>query len=171
MSGGDEKTFNLTFAEDFEEAELAGRTATFTVSVLDVRSRNLPPLDDELAKLEGTFETLEELRESIQKELQNNAEGEAKNSLIEGMIDDLLTDATLVYPPAAIEDEIDGMLKNFKNQVTRAGWSWEDFLQLQIPRKNSSAKTSAKGPKSSSSASWCCASSSSMRSCAYPKKI
>ncbi len=131
MSAGDEKTFTLTFAEDFEEAELAGRTATFTVSVLDVRSRNLPPLDDELAKLEGTFETLEELRDSIQKELQTNAEGEAKNSLIEGMIDDLLTDATIVYPPAAIEDEIDGMLKNFKNQVTRAGWSWEDFLQLQ----------------------------------------
>ena len=131
MSAGDEKTFTITFLEDFEEEELAGREATFTINVLNVRSRNLPPLDDELAKLEGTFETLDELRESIQKELQTNAEGEAKNALIESMIDDLLEDATLVYPPAAVESEIDGMVQNFKNQVTRAGWTWEDFLQLQ----------------------------------------
>ncbi len=131
MSAGDEKTFNITFPEDFEEEDLAGREATFTINVLNVRSRNLPPLDDELAKLEGTFETLDELRESIREELQKNAESEAKNSLIEGMIDDLLEDAKLVYPPAAVEAEIDGMLNNFKNQVTRAGWSWEDFLQLQ----------------------------------------
>ncbi|MBK7895967.1 MAG: hypothetical protein IPJ90_14040 [Anaerolineaceae bacterium] len=110
---------------------MAGREATFTVTVLNVRSRNLPPLDDELAKLEGTFETLEELRNSIREELQNNAEGEAKNQLVEDMIDDLLAEATLVYPPAAVEVEIDGMMDNFKNQVTRAGWSWEDFLQLQ----------------------------------------
>ena len=131
MATGDAKTFNITFPDDFDEEELAGREATFTISVLNVRGRNLPPLDDELAKLEGTFETLAELRESIREELQNNAEGEAKNQLIEDMIDDLLEDATLVYPPAAVESEIDGMMDNFKNQVTRAGWSWEDFLQLQ----------------------------------------
>ncbi|MBK8905510.1 MAG: trigger factor [Anaerolineaceae bacterium] len=131
MAAGDEKTFTVTFPEDFEEEELAGREATFTINVLNVRNRNLPPLDDELAKLEGTFETVDELRDSIQKELQNNAESEAKNALIEGMIDDLLQDATLVYPPAAVETEVDGMVQNFKNQVTRAGWSWEDFLQLQ----------------------------------------
>ena len=131
LSAGDEKTFTITFPEDFEEEELAGREASFTVNVLNVRSRNLPLLDDELAKLEGTFETLDELRDSIQKELQTNAEGEAKNTLIESMIDDLLTDATLVYPPAAVESEIDGMVQNFKNQVTRAGWTWDDFLKLQ----------------------------------------
>lgn len=136
MTAGDEKTFTITFPEEFEEEDLAGREATFTINMLNVRSRNLPPLDDELAKLEGTFETLEELRESIQKELQNNAEGEAKNALIEGMIDDLLADATLVYPPAAVESEIDGMLNNFKNQVTRAGWNWEDFLQLQSAQED-----------------------------------
>lgn len=137
MSAGDEKTFTITFPEDFEEEELAGREATFTINVLNVRSRNLPPLDDELAKLEGTFETLDELRDSIQKELQNNAEGEAKNALIEGMIDDLLTDATLVYPPAAVESEVDGMVENFKNQVTRAGWTWDDFLKLQSASEES----------------------------------
>jgi trigger factor len=131
VSAGDEKTFNMTFPEDFEEEELAGREATFTINVLNVRSRNLPPLDDELAKLEGTFETLDELRESIREELQKEAESVARNELIEGMIDDLLEDAKLIYPPAAVEAEVDGMMNNFKGQITRAGWSWEDFLQLQ----------------------------------------
>lgn len=131
MEAGDEKTFTMTFPDDFEEKELAGRDATFTITVLNVQSRTLPALDDELAKLEGTFETIEELRQSVKDELQTNAENEAKNALIEEMIDDLLEDATLVYPPAAIETEIDGMIENFKNQVTRSGWSWEDFLKLQ----------------------------------------
>ncbi len=131
MTVGDEKTFTITFADDFEEEELAGRQATFTLTVLNVQSRTLPELDDELAKLEGTFETVEELRQSVHDELKTNAENEAKNALIEGMIDDLLEDATLVYPPAAIEAEIDGMIENFKNQITRSGWTWEDFLQLQ----------------------------------------
>lgn len=131
LSAGDEKTFNIIFPEDFDEEDLAGREATFTINILNVRSRTLPELDDELAKLEGTFETVDELRDSIKEELQNNAESEAKNALIEGMIDDLLEEADLIYPPAAIETEIDGMLDNFKNQVTRSGWSWEDFLQLQ----------------------------------------
>lgn len=131
MAAGDEKTFTITFPDDFEEEELAGRDATFTITVLNVQSRTLPELDDELAKLEGTFETIEELRQSVKDELQTNAENEAKNALIEEMIDDLLEDATMVYPPAAIETEIDGMIENFKNQVTRSGWSWEDFLKLQ----------------------------------------
>jgi trigger factor len=131
MAAGDEKTFTITFADDLEEEELAGRQATFTLTVLNVQSRTLPELDDELAKLEGTFETLEELRQSVYDDLKAGAENEAKNELIEGMIDDLLKDATLVYPPAAVESEIDGMIENFKNQVTRSGWSWEDFLKLQ----------------------------------------
>ena len=145
MAAGDEKTFNITFPDDFEEEELAGREATFTINVLNVRSRNLPELDDELAKLEGTFETLDELRESIRTELQNNAEGEAKNALIEGMIDDLLEEAVLVYPPAAVEAEIDSMMDNFKNQVTRAGWSWEDFLQLQNSQEEQLRENFRKG--------------------------
>ncbi|VAW34738.1 Cell division trigger factor [hydrothermal vent metagenome] len=131
MATGDEKTFTITFANDLEEKDLAGRQATFTLTVLNVQSRILPELDDELAELEGTFETIEELRQSVHDDLKTNAENEAKNELIEGMLDDLLKGATLVYPPAAVESEIDGMIENFKNQVTRSGWSWEDFLQLQ----------------------------------------
>jgi trigger factor len=130
-SAGDEVTFNLTFPEDFEEEGLAGRTADFRLNIHDVKKREVPPLDDDLAALEGDFETLEELRKDVRARLQEQAEAQAKEELIEGMVDDLLEDAELVYPPAAVEMEIEDTLENFKNQVSRSGWDFEDYMQLQ----------------------------------------
>lgn len=131
MSTGEEKTFTITFPEDFEDEELARKEAEFTISVLNVQSRDVPELTDELAKEEGDYETVEDLKEALQEQLLEQAEAEAKNELIEDMIDDLLEDATIVYPPAAVEQEIDDMIENYKNQALRSGWQWEDFLKLQ----------------------------------------
>jgi len=130
-SAGDEISFTLAFPEDYEEEGLAGRTAEFDLHVLDVKKRDVPPLDDELAKLEGDYETLDELRDDLRQRLQDQAEAQAKEELIEGMIDHLLEGAELVYPPAAVEMEIDETLENFKNQVSRSGWDFEDYMKLQ----------------------------------------
>lgn len=127
---GDTKEFNITFPDDFEDEEIAGKEATFAIEILQVQNRILPELDDELAKEEG-FESLEDMREKTLENLKEAAEAQAQNDMIEGMIDDVLEMATLVYPPAAVEQEIDGRVENFKNQVTRSGWEWEDFLKLQ----------------------------------------
>ena len=131
LAAGDEAEFSFTFPEAYEQPELAGREANFKITVLNVQKRDLPALDDELAKLEGRFETLDELRENLRKDLQRHAEGQAKEELLEGLVDDLLAEATLVYPPAAIESEIDQMLQTFKNQISRSGWNMEDYLKMQ----------------------------------------
>ncbi len=131
LSAGEEASFSFSFPEDFDEAELAGREASFEITVLDVKSRTLPELDDELAKLEGAYETLDELREALKTNLRTQAESEAKNELIEGMIDDLVEKATIVYPPAAVEVEIDGLVGNMKQQMERSGWIWGDYLKMQ----------------------------------------
>jgi trigger factor len=131
MSAGDEKSFSITFPEDREEEELAGKEADFEIEILDVKERELPPLDDELAKLEGDYETLAELQEGLKEGLQKQAEADAKNQLIEDTISDMLEGASLVYPPVAVEMEIDDMVDSFKEQVTRSGWEWEDFIRLQ----------------------------------------
>ena len=131
MSAGDEKSFTITFPEDYQEEELAGKEADFEISLLNVKERELPLLDDELAKLEGDYETLDELRSSLRENLQKQAESNAKNELIEDTITNMLADAKLVYPPAAVEVEIDDMVASFKEQVTRSGWQWEDFIRLQ----------------------------------------
>ena len=131
MSVGDEKSFNFTFPPDFDDVDLAGREATFTVSVLDVKKRTLPELDDELAKLEGSYESIDELKATVSENLQNQAENTAKNELIESMIDDLLQDAHIVFPPVAVEMELDSMVESLKSQIVRSGWEWNDYLQIQ----------------------------------------
>ena len=132
MSVGEEKTFTISFPEDFDDEDYADRQATFNISILNIQSRTLPPLDDELAQAEGDYETLDELRKSLQDELQGQAESEFKDALLEGMIDDLLEDVQeMVYPPAAVEQEIDTMLESYQNQVKRSGWEWEEFLLMQ----------------------------------------
>lgn len=131
LSAGEEKSFTFDFPVDYEDKEMAGKTARFNVRVTAVKQRDLPELNDELAQKEGSYETLEALRQSVRKNLQTQMESQAKNEVVEQLIDSLLRSATISYPPAAVEKEIDGMLEVLKNRVSGAGWQWEDYLRLQ----------------------------------------
>ena len=131
LSAGEETEFSFVFPEDYEEESLVGREVTFQLSVLEVKLREVPAIDDELAKLNGRFETLDELREGIRKDLYEQAEQQAADDLSEAFVDDLLEDATMIYPPAAVELEISEMFNNLKQQVSTSGWDFNDFLRLQ----------------------------------------
>lgn len=132
LAAGDAKTFTITFPEEFDpEPDFANRQATFALTVLEVKKRELPPIDDELAKLDGDYETLDELRASIEKELTDHALEQSKEELIEEMTDTLLQDAHIVFPPAAVELQIDDMVDDFRSRLVRTGWQYQDYLQLQ----------------------------------------
>ena len=130
LNTGDTKEFTLSFAEDFADEAYAGKEANFEVEVLDIKSRNVPEIDDDLAQEEGDYETLEELKSALHEELQNQAEQQAKNDFLEGMIDAMLENAEMVYPPAAIDQELDSMMANMRQQITQMGWQWDDYLKL-----------------------------------------
>lgn len=132
LSVGDQKQFSFTFPDPYEpEPEHAGREARFDVTILEVKRRELPPIDDELAKLDGRHETLDELREALRVDLTREAEDTEKERLIEEMTDHLLEDAQLVYPPAAVESQLDDMVEDFKTRLARSGWEFQDYLNLQ----------------------------------------
>jgi trigger factor len=131
ISAGEDTEFSVTFPDDYPEEELVGKEALFSVSVSKVQSRTLPELDDELAQKAGEYQTVDELREAMDKELLSQAEGRARSELLDEWVDELLEDAELVYPPAVMESELDSMVSDFKEQITRSGWQWEDFLKLQ----------------------------------------
>lgn len=132
LSVGDEKQFSFTFPDPYEpEPEHAGREATFDLTILEVKKRELPALDDDLAKLDGRHETLDELRESLRADLTQEAEDTQKERVIEEMVDHMLADAQLVYPPAAVEAHLDDMVEDFKTRLTRSGWQFQDYLNLQ----------------------------------------
>lgn len=132
MSAGDEKSFTITFPDEYEPmVDFAGRSAAFTLTVLDVKNRELPPLDDELAKLEGDYETLDDLRAVITEDLRLQAEENAREDLVEEMTNGLVDEATIVFPPAAVDAQIDDMVGDFKHRLEHSGWRFQDYLQLQ----------------------------------------
>ena len=132
MAVGDQKQFGFTFPDPYEhDEEYAGREATFDITLLEVKKRELPELDDELAKLEGKYETLDELRDALRSDLAKEAEGTLKEKAIDDMIHHLIENSTMVYPPAAIDAQIDDMVEDFKSRLTRSGWKYEDYLNLQ----------------------------------------
>jgi trigger factor len=131
MSAGEEKEFRFTFPDDYEEEELSGKEAIFKVSIEAVQSRELPELTDELAQEEGEYETAEELMETLESELLKQAERQAKSDLLDEVVDEILVDAEIVYPPVMIEAELDRVLESSKEQMTRSGWQWDDYLRLQ----------------------------------------
>lgn len=131
MSVGEQKTFSFTFTGEQEyEKDFAGREANFDITMLEIKRRELPPLDDDFAKSEGNFETLDDLRAEIRQELTSQAEESQKETTIEEMIDYLVEDATIVYPPAAVDLQIDDMVEDFKNRLQRSSWDMADYLQL-----------------------------------------
>ncbi len=132
LSVGDQKQFSFTFPDPYEpEPEHAGREARFDVAILEVKKRELPSIDDDLAKLDGRHETLDELRQALRVDLTREAEDTEKERLIEEMTDYLLEDAQLVYPPAAVESQLDDMVEDFKKRLARSGWEFQDYLNLQ----------------------------------------
>lgn len=130
LQTGDEARFNITFPADYVDAELAGKTAAFTINILNVQSRYLPPFNDELALLEGE-ETLDALQEKVHHDLYHSAADSAQTEVIDQMVETILPLATIVYPPAAVEEELDNMIQTIKNEAQRAGWEWDDYVRLQ----------------------------------------
>ncbi len=103
VSKDDEIAFTITFPEDYEEADLAGRDAQFKLEVLNVQSREVPEMNDELAQEEGEYETVAELREAQREQLVQAAESRLKNEFMDEMIEALYADATLAYPQGAVD--------------------------------------------------------------------
>lgn len=131
MEVGDEGEFTVKFPEKYDEEGLAGREASFTITVLDVKSRYLPELNDEFAQEEGEYETLEELRDGLRKDLQKQAKQSARDELLDEFVEEVAESAEIVYPPTVVEEELTQMVENLKSQATRSGWKWEDYLTLQ----------------------------------------
>ena len=89
-SAGDERVFEVTYAQDAQEQRLAGKTFTYTVKVQSIKQKSLPELDDQFATQLGEFKTLDEvrqrIRESMEAERKHTAEHEAKDKLVAELV-------------------------------------------------------------------------------------
>ena len=122
--------FDLAIPDDYSDEKLAGKTASFKVTVKDVKERVLPDLDDEFAQGIGEgYETLEDLKIEIDKSIREEAITESSRTYRESVIEALMNEATVEIPPLLIEHESTHMVEEQERMVTQANMVLDDYLQ------------------------------------------
>jgi trigger factor len=138
MQPGEEKTFTIRFPDDYVTEEYRGADVTYTARVKDVRTQQLPVLDDEFAKDLGDFESMEALRERVRTDLQAEADEASRLQLRGDLLRDLAKRVTFEPPASLIEREMDRRIEEFAHQLMQqridprqAGIDWAQFREAQ----------------------------------------
>jgi trigger factor len=128
-SAGDERTVEVTFPDDYGAEELAGNDAEFAVTVKEVKAKELPPVDDELAA-EAGFDTLDELREDIRERLSEAEERRVDAEFREAVLDSAVTNAKVDVPEALVEARSRELWEQMLHSLGHQGISKEMYLQI-----------------------------------------
>ncbi|HEX2736745.1 MAG TPA: trigger factor [Acidimicrobiia bacterium] len=126
---GDTKTFSVTFPEDYQETELAGKPADFDVGMLELREKKLPEADDDFARSLGSYDDLAALRDEIQKRLERNSLDRARHVFADRIIEFAVANATVELPDVLIDSEQEVMLDELKVRLAEQGIGYEDYLR------------------------------------------
>jgi trigger factor len=133
-SAGDERVFEVTYAQDAQEQRLAGKTFTYTVKVQSIKQKSLPELDDQFATQLGEFKTLDEvrqrIRESMEAERKHTAEHEAKDKLVA----ELVKRSEFEVPEALVDRQIDVRLERGLRALAAQGMKAEDIKKMDLNR-------------------------------------
>ena len=129
LESDEPSSFDLDIPDDFQDENLAGKNISFEVNIKDIKERVLPELDDAFAQSIGEgYESLEDLREEVDKSIINEAETEASRAHRENVIQALLESATVELPPLLIEHESTHMVEEQERMVTQANMVLDDYL-------------------------------------------
>ncbi|MBX3013259.1 MAG: trigger factor [Caldilineaceae bacterium] len=121
LTPGDEKEFVLSWPAEGQSIH-AGKQARFQVKLNGIQAYEKAELTDEFAQTIGPdINTLDDLKENVRATLRERAKGQAENAFLEKVLDALLAQAKLNYPPVVIEDQIDSMINEMEMQLRRFG--------------------------------------------------
>ena len=127
---GEEVEVNVTFPEEYHQETLAGKEVVFKVLVKEIKTKEVPELDDEFVKDISEFDTLEEykadLRAKLEEEINNQAKIEKENKLLEKLVEESEMD----IPKGMIESQIDEEIKQFDYRLRSQGLELEKYLEL-----------------------------------------
>lgn len=131
LKTGQEKTFTIPFPKGYGVKALAGKKVTFTVTVKKVQEVIEPKLDDAFAATAGPFKTVAELKEDIKKQLAVERQQEADRALENDLIMEITAKSKLAAPQALIDEQIERLLRDLKQNLTYRGQTYEEFLESQ----------------------------------------
>ncbi|GFE68098.1 trigger factor [Chroococcus sp. FPU101] len=121
MKPEETKDLTLTFPEDYPREDLAGKPVIFTITVKEVKAKELPELDDDFAQEVSEYETFEELKESLEKRYKEQAETETENSIHGAITKALVEVSTADLPETLIERQVNQMLTQTAMQMEQMG--------------------------------------------------
>ncbi len=127
---GEEFDVNVTFPENYQAEDLAGKPAVFKCKLNGIKETELPELDDEFASEVSEFETLDEYKEDIKATLKVKKEKAAKNTKEGLVIDKIIEGATMDIPAPMVETTKEQMMNEFAQQISYQGLSIEQYFQF-----------------------------------------
>ena len=127
---GDEVDVNVTFPEQYQAAELAGKPALFKVKIKEIKVKEYPEIDDEFASEVSEFDTLDEYKEDIKKKLTEVKEAEAARETESRIIEAIIKDSKMDIPEKMIDTACEQMVEEFARNMQMQGIALEQYLQM-----------------------------------------
>ncbi|MEZ0480618.1 trigger factor [Planococcus sp. SSTMD024] len=128
---GEQKDVEVSFPEEYHAEELAGKAATFKVTVNEVKAKELPELNDEFAKeLDEEVEGLDALRTKMKENLKAEKENASETKMRDELVQKAAENATVEIPQAMIDSEIDRMMQDFEQRLSQQGMNKELYFQF-----------------------------------------
>jgi len=132
MTAGETKDVEALFPAEYGNAELAGKTAVFTITVHENKAAELPELDDEFAKRFGREDgTLASLRDELRNRLEAQKRQNQRRALTGTLLEKLMARHELALPSVLVERESENLASEARNYIERAGVTWETYLEQQ----------------------------------------
>lgn len=129
LAKGETKNISVKFPEDYGNEELNGKPAVFEVTVKEIKTKELPALDDEFAKEVSEFDTLEELKNDIKAKLENYNKTRTEKEYENAVIDAVVENAKVEIPAAMIEREIDTMMRDLEMRLRYQGLDLKTYYE------------------------------------------
>ena len=127
---GDHVEVKVTFPEEYQAKELAGKEAVFQCDVKKIETKEVPELDDEFAKDVSEFDTLAEYKEDVKKKLTEKKEKEARTAKENAAVDKAIENAQMDIPDLMTKTECRQMMDDFSRRMQQQGLSMEQYFQF-----------------------------------------
>jgi trigger factor len=130
LKPGEKAAFDITFPDDYPEAELAGKPARFEVELKELREKILPAEDDDFARSLGSFADLAALRTEIKARLERNALDKARHDFADRIIEYATANSTLELPDVLVDQEVEIMHDELRGSLARQGIDEASYLKV-----------------------------------------
>jgi trigger factor len=133
-SSGDERTFDVSYAEDIPDKRLAGKTFIYKVKVNGIKQKSLPELNDEFAKELGEFTSLDQVRKQIRENMEAEKRHTAEHAAKDKLVAELVKRNDFEVPESLIDRQIDLRLERGLRALAAQGMKMEDLKKMDLPR-------------------------------------